>query len=273
MSQQSTPSDETVGASDRTTGEHVIATENVTKRYGKVVAVDDVSIAVDSGEWVSLVGPNGAGKTTLLNVLNGFRRPNEGRVYYKGEDVTDLAAYQRARRGLGRTFQGIELFHGDLVDNMMSVRDINHSNPIRDFLLYWPYGRRTESQNMADVEEIIDFLELWEYRHAETDALPLGIQRRIDLARALTLDPEILLLDEPMSGLSFDEKYDIIRFLEELSKDGMTILMIEHDLEVVTEVSDRMIVMNEGGVLAEGTPAEVTEIPAVAEVYTGVGEE
>jgi len=251
----------------------LLACRDVTKRYGNVTAVDDVSIDIAAGEWVSLVGPNGAGKTTLLNVLNGFRDPNAGEVFLGGENVTDVPSHRRARRGLGRTFQGIELFHGDLVSNMMAVRGIQNGSPIRDFLLYWPYGKRTESRNMERVEEIIDFLELWEYRSAEIDALPLGIQRRIDLARALALDPDILLLDEPMSGLSFDEKYDIIRFLYELSSNGMTILMIEHDLEVVTEVSDRMIVMNEGAAIARGPPDEVTAMPQVSEVYTGVGEE
>ncbi len=253
--------------------EGVLGCRAVTKTFGAVTAADDVTIGVDRGEWVSIVGPNGAGKTTLLNVLNGFYEPDPGgEVYLKGEDVTGLAEHQRARRGLGRTFQGLELFEEETVlENVLTVRAVSERPNLLWALLFYGPGRSLEADNTRRVEEIIDYLELWEYRDATIEALPLGVRRRVDLARSLALEPDVLLLDEVMSGLTFDEKYDMVRFLADLhEEEGLTLVMIEHDLEVVTEVSDRMIVMQEGAVIARGPPDAVTDDPEVARVYTGV---
>jgi len=250
-----------------------IGCRNVTKTFGSITAVDEVTLGIDSGEWVSIVGPNGAGKTTLLNILNGFYSPNPGaEVYLDGEDVTGRPEHYRARHGLGRTFQGLELFEGeDVIENVMTVRSVAQRPNVLSAMLYYGPGRRIEAENMRRVEEILDYLELWEYRHATVSTLPLGVQRRVDLARSLALEPDVLLLDEAMSGLTFDEKYDMIRFLTDLrEEEGITLVMIEHDLEVVTAVSDRMIVMQKGGVLARGPPDAVTDDPEVARVYTGV---
>jgi branched-chain amino acid transport system ATP-binding protein len=253
--------------------EAAIGCRDVTKTFGSITAVDDVEIGIEEGEWVSIVGPNGAGKTTLLNILNGFYQPDPGsEVYLDGEDVVGRPEHYRARRGLARTFQGLELFEEeDVLGNIMTVRAVAERPNVLSAMLFYGPGRRLEAENMRRVEEIIDYLELWEYRHSTVSTLPLGIQRRVDLARSLALEPDVLLLDEAMSGLTFDEKYDMIRFLTDLyEEEGLTLVMIEHDLEVVTSVSDRMIVLQKGGVIARGPPEAVTDDPEVARVYTGV---
>jgi branched-chain amino acid transport system ATP-binding protein len=240
--------------------------------YGSVLAVDDVSFSIEENEWVSIVGPNGAGKTSLLNLLNGFNEPDEGRIYLQDDDITLLPPWKRARRGLGRTFQQGELFEDeDAVENMLTIRGLTRPVRLWEALLWVGPGRRKEAENVRAVEEMIDYLELWEYRHSTVSSLPLGIQRRVDLARTLALDPDVLLLDEAMSGLTFDEKYDMVRFLADLNEaEDLTLVMIEHDLEVVTDVSGRMIVLNKGGVIARGTPEDVTADPEVQNIYTGV---
>lgn len=251
----------------------MLGCRNVTKTFGAITACDDVSLGIDEGEWVSIVGPNGAGKTTLLNVLNGFYDPDSGgEIFFDGEDITTAPAFKRARKGLGRTFQGLELFEEeDVLENIMTVQAVKERPNLLSALLFYGKGRRIEANNMQRVEEIIDYLELWEYRHSTVSSLPLGIQRRVDLARTLALDPDVLLLDEAMSGLTFDEKYDMVRFLADLNEDeGLTLVMIEHDLEVVTDVSERMIVLHKGGVIARGTPEKVTNDSQVQNIYTGV---
>ena len=253
--------------------EAAIGCRNVTKTFGSITAVDDVDLGIADGEWVSIVGPNGAGKTTLLNILNGFYTPDAGsEAFLDGEEVSGRPEHYRARRGLGRTFQGLELFESeDVLENVMTTRAVAERPNVLSAMLYYGTGRKTEAENMRFVEEILDYLELWEYRHTPVSTLPLGVQRRVDLARSLALEPDVLLLDEAMSGLTFDEKYDMIRFLTDLhEEEGLTLVMIEHDLEVVTAVSERMIVMQKGGVIARGPPDAVTDDPEVARVYTGV---
>ena len=251
----------------------VIGCAGVTKTFGSITAVDDVEIGIDHGEWVSIVGPNGAGKTTLLNILNGFYTPDAGSdVYLNGEEVSGRPEHYRARHGLGRTFQGLELFESeDVLENVMTTRAVAERPNVLSAMLYYGTGRKTEAENMRFVEEILDYLELWEYRHTTVSTLPLGVQRRVDLARSLALEPDVLLLDEAMSGLTFDEKYDMVRFLADLNEEeGLTLVMIEHDLEVVTDVSERMIVLHKGGVIARGPPDDVTSDPEVRNIYTGV---
>ena len=253
--------------------EAALGCRNVTKTFGAITAVDDVSIGIEDGEWVSIVGPNGAGKTTLLNVLNGFYDPDTGGdITLNGEDVTADPAFRRARKGLGRTFQGLELFEEeDVLENVMTIQAVKERPNLFSALAFYGNARDLEARNMRRVEEILDYLELWEYRHSPIASLPLGIRRRVDLARSLALDPDVLLLDEAMSGLTFDEKYDMIRFIADLNeKEGVTLVMIEHDLEVVTDVSERMIVLHQGGVLARGPPEQVVDDPEVATIYTGV---
>lgn len=249
----------------------VLESEGLTLSYGSVLAVDDVSFSVDRNEWVSIVGPNGAGKTSLLNLLNGFNEPDEGRLYLRGEDITLLPPWRRARRGLGRTFQQGELFEEeDAIENMLTIRGVSNSLNVLEALLWVGPGRRKEAENSRHVEEMVDYLELWEHRHEPVGSLPLGIQKRISLGRTLMLDPDVVLLDEIMSGLTFDEKYDMVRFLSDLwEQEDLTILMIEHDLEVVTSVSERIVALNEGQIIADGPPDAVAADPHVREVYTG----
>lgn len=253
--------------------EAVLGCRDLSKSFGRVTASDDVSLSIGEGEWLSLIGPNGAGKTTLLNMLSGFYEPDddEGRIFFDGEDITNVPAYQRARRGMGRTFQSVELFSGTVLENLLTIRGITNRPNLLEGVLYYGFGSKIEAENQRFAEDILDYLELWEHRTADVEELPHGLRRRVDLARALALEPEILLLDEVMSGLSYDEKYDIVRFLMDLYEDeGLTILTIEHDMEVVTQVSDRLIVMQNGEVIARGTPDTVTNNPKVAEVYTEV---
>lgn len=249
----------------------VLACEDLRLTYGSVLAVDDVSFSIEENEWVSIVGPNGAGKTSLLNLLNGFSEPDGGSIYLHEEDVTLLPPWRRARRGLGRTFQQGELFeHEDAVENMLTIRGLKRPLRLWEALLWVGPGRRKEAENVRAVEEMMDYLELWEYRHDPVGGLPLGIQKRISLGRSLMLEPDVLLLDEIMSGLTFDEKYDMVRFISDLwEQEGLTIIMIEHDLQVVTSVSERIIALNEGQVIADGPPDAVAEDPHVKEVYTG----
>lgn len=251
----------------------ILGCENVTKRFGATTAVDDVSFGVSPGEWISIIGPNGAGKTTLLNTLSGFHTPDgDGQIYFQGDDITNTKSYTRARKGLGRTFQGLELFEEeDTIENLMTIQGIQSDYSLLESLLYYLNAKQKEAQNLEKVEDIIDFLELWQYRHKKIAGLPIGIRRRIDLGRALTLNPDVLMLDESMSGLTFDEKYDIARLLNELNvNQGITMIMIEHDLEVVMDVSDRIIVLQNGRVLARGPPEKVVNDAEVSRVYTGV---
>lgn len=258
--------------------ESALGCRDVTKTFGAITAVDDVSIGIDDGEWVSIVGPNGAGKTTLLNVLNGFYDPDtgdtpgSGRIYLDGADITGAPTYRRARQGLGRTFQGLELYdEEDVIENIMAIRAVHDRPGLFSSLTYFGPGRQLEAESLRRVEEIVDYLELWEYRHSTVESLPLGIQRRVDLARTLALEPDVLLLDEAMSGLTSDEKYDMFRFLADLhEQEGLTMVMIEHDLEVVTDVSERMIVLHQGGVIARGDPEAVVADSEVRRIYTGV---
>lgn len=252
--------------------EAALGCENVTKAFGAVTAVEDVTLGIAPGEWISIVGPNGAGKTSLLNVFNGFYTPDTGRVYLAGEDITGMRSHERARQGLARTFQGVELFeHETVLENIVTIRAVKNRPNLLEAVTFWGPGRRKEVANTRDVEEIIDYLELWEHRESTIASLPLGIRRRVELARALMLDPEVLLLDEAMSGLTFDEKYDMVRFVTDLHEErDLTVVMIEHDLEVVTAVSERMIVLHRGAVIARGDPEAVTEDPEVARVYTEI---
>lgn len=249
----------------------VVGCDGLTKSFGSITAVDNVSLSIQDGEWLSIVGPNGAGKTTLLNILNGFYEADDGTVYLDGEDVTGDRAFKRARNGLARTFQGQELFEEESVlENILTTVAVNHRPNLLSAILYYRTGNRTEAKNERRAEEIIDYLELWEHRHTPVEALPLGPRRRVDLGRALALEPNVVLLDEVMSGLTFDEKYDMVRFISDLNEEeGLTVVMIEHDLEVVTDVSDRMVVIHKGGVIARGPPGPVSADPEVARVYTG----
>jgi branched-chain amino acid transport system ATP-binding protein len=250
--------------------------QNLFLAFGKVTAVNNVSLKVKAGEFVSIIGPNGAGKTSLLNCINGFYRPQSGRILLDGRDVTKVPMHVRARMGIARTFQNVQLYlHETVLENVRAAyAAYARYDPISllKSMLWLGPAAREEEKVFESAEEIIDYLEMWEYRNRVVAHLPLGLKRRVELARALALNPKLLLLDEPMSGLTFDEKYDMVRFVLDLNEEkGITVLLIEHDLKVVMEVAPRVVVMHQGMVIADGPPLEVAAAPKVIEAYIGGG--
>jgi branched-chain amino acid transport system ATP-binding protein len=250
--------------------------QNLFLAFGNVTAVNNVSLKVKAGEFVSIIGPNGAGKTSLLNCINGFYRPQSGRILLDGRDVTKVPMHVRARLGIARTFQNVQLYlHETVLENVRaSYAAYARYDPISllKSVLWLGPAAREEEKVFESAEEIIDYLEMWEYRNKVVAHLPLGLKKRVELARALALNPKALLLDEPMSGLTFDEKYDMVRFVLDLNEEkGITVLLIEHDLKVVMEVAPRVVVMHQGMVIADGPPLEVAAAPKVIEAYIGGG--
>lgn len=250
--------------------------QNLFLAFGKVTAVNNVSLKVKAGEFVSIIGPNGAGKTSLLNCINGFYRPQSGRILLDGRDVTKVPMHVRARMGIARTFQNVQLYlHETVLENVRAAyAAYARYDPVSllKSVLWLGPASREEEKVFESAEEIIDYLEMWEYRNRVVAHLPLGLKRRVELARALALNPKALLLDEPMSGLTFDEKYDMVRFVLDLNEEkGITVLLIEHDLKVVMEVAPRVVVMHQGMVIADGPPLEVAAAPKVIEAYIGGG--
>jgi branched-chain amino acid transport system ATP-binding protein len=250
--------------------------QNLFLAFGKVTAVNNVSLKVKAGELVSIIGPNGAGKTSLLNCINGFYRPQSGKILLDGRDVTKVPMHVRARMGIARTFQNVQLYlHETVLENVRAAyAAYARYDPISllKSMLWLGPAAREEEKVFESAEEIIDYLEMWEYRNRVVAHLPLGLKRRVELARALALNPKVLLLDEPMSGLTFDEKYDTVRFILDLNEEkGITVLLIEHDLKVVMEVTPRVVVMHQGMVIADGPPLEVAAAPKVIEAYIGGG--
>jgi branched-chain amino acid transport system ATP-binding protein len=250
--------------------------QNLFLAFGKVTAVNNVSLKVKAGEFVSIIGPNGAGKTSLLNCINGFYRPQSGKILLDGRDVTKVPMHVRARMGIARTFQNVQLYlHETVLENVRAAyAAYARYDPVSllKSMLWLGPAAREEEKVFESAEEIIDYLEMWEYRNKVVAHLPLGLKRRVELARALALNPKLLLLDESMSGLTFDEKYDMVRFVLDLNEEkGITVLLIEHDLKVVMEVAPRVVVMHQGMVIADGPPIEVAAAPKVIEAYIGGG--
>ena len=243
----------------------------VSKSFGGVQAVSRVSLDVRPGEILSVIGPNGAGKTSLLNMISGFYHPNSGRIVLEGRDVTDFAPNRIAELGVARTFQNIALFKGmTVLDNLMLGRHVRMKSGVFASVFYWRLAQKEEVRHRARVEDIIDFLKIQDLRRRPTGSLPYGLQKRVELGRALALDPRVLLLDEPMGGMNQEEKEDMARFILDVNEEwGTTIILIEHDMGVVMDISDRVAVLDMGQKIAEGSPDEVRANPQVIKAYLG----
>jgi branched-chain amino acid transport system ATP-binding protein len=253
----------------------LLEAQGVTLAFGGVRALSDVSFAVQPGSITAVIGPNGAGKTSLFNTISGFYRPTAGRIRFRGQDITRIPAPRRAKLGLARSFQNIALFRGmTVLDNIKLGRHAHLKTNVLDALLYLGRARREEAQLRRDVEErIIDFLEIDHIRHAPVSALSYGLQKRVEMARALAMQPEILMLDEPVAGMNREETEDMARFILDVRAEwGVTVLMVEHDMGMVMDLSDHVVVLNFGQVIARGTPGEVQADPEVARAYLGSGD-
>jgi branched-chain amino acid transport system ATP-binding protein len=256
----------------RTIGNALLEMRNITLRFGGVVAIKDISFDIREGEIRAIIGPNGAGKSSMLNVISGFYHPQDGQVLYRGKVRPQMRPYQVARLGIARTFQNIALFEGmTVLDNVMTGR-LNHMNAsVLQQAIWWGKAQREEVENRRKAEEVIDFLQIQHIRKTPVGRLPYGLKKRVELARALVAEPKILLLDEPMAGMNVEEKEDMSRFILDVNDEfGTTIALIEHDMGVVMDLSDRVVVMDYGKKIGDGTPEEIRANPAVIDAYLGV---
>ncbi|HRJ68930.1 MAG TPA: ABC transporter ATP-binding protein [Beijerinckiaceae bacterium] len=260
-------------ASDIAKGAVLLKVDNVSLRFGGVKAITDVSFDIRKGEIRAIIGPNGAGKTSMLNCINGFYHPQEGTITYKGVKREAMRPYVAASQGIARTFQNVALFKGmSTLDNIMVGRTLKMNSPF--FWQIWRHGpaMKEEVEHRKFVEEIIDFLEIEHIRKVPVGKLPYGLQKRVELGRALAMQPELLLLDEPMAGMNLEEKEDMCRFILDVSSQyGTTIALIEHDMGVVMDLSDRVVVLEYGRKIADGTPDQVKADQTVIDAYLGVG--
>ncbi|MGW8193078.1 MAG: ABC transporter ATP-binding protein [Desulforhopalus sp.] len=243
----------------------------VTLTFGGINALSSVNMTIQPGVITSIIGPNGAGKTSLLNCISGFYHPTRGQITYGERNLTHASPHQISTIGIARAFQNLELFRGlSVLDNLLLARHQNLKYSIFHAIVYYGKASRVEAENRGYVEKVIDFMELEPYRKQMVGNLSYGVQKRVEVARALTLSPQLLLLDEPMAGMNIEEKEDIVRFILDLKKEwNITVVLVEHDLGVVMDISDQIYVLDFGEVIGSGSPAEVASNPKVIEAYIG----
>ena len=244
---------------------------NLTLRFGGITALNNIDLNVNTGELVAVIGPNGAGKTSLLNCITGYYRPQEGQIFFNGEEITRRHTHHLTRLGIGRTYQNIELFPGlSVLSNMLLARHIHCKYSIGGASIFSKSVKNEEVHHRQILEELIDFLEMQPIRKELVGSLPYGMRKRVELGRALALEPKLLILDEPFAGMTLEEKEDMVRFLKEMNEAwNQTMILVEHDMSVVMSISKRVIVLDFGMKLAEGTPEFVQNHPQVIKAYLG----
>ena len=250
----------------------LLSVDHISLSFGGVRALEDINFDIRKKEIFAIIGPNGAGKTSMLNVINGFYHPQQGEIQFKGLHRKQMRPHEAAVQGIARTFQNVALFKGmSTLNNIMSGRNLKMKSNLFWQALYYGPARKEEMENREVVEDIIDFLEIQSIRRTPVGRLPYGLQKRVELGRALAMEPELLLLDEPMAGMNIEEKQDMCRFILDINEQyGTTIVLIEHDMGVVMDLSERMIVLDYGRKIAEGTPDEILEDQTVIDAYLGV---
>lgn len=259
-------------AAGRAGGAEIVRCEGLEKRFGGLMALKGVDLTLREGEILGLVGPNGSGKTTLVNVISGFYQPSAGTVRIMGEPTAGLAPHLIARRHVARTFQNLALFKGmSVLDNILLGRHVHMRPSALASLFYWVWAQREEMAHRRKVEEIIEFMQLEDIRDEPVETVPMGLQKRVELARALVAEPRLLILDEPMAGMNQEEKEYIARFILDARDElGASVLLIEHHMDVVTGICDRVAVLSYGEIIAEGAPRETISQPQVVKAYLGV---